>query len=70
MDVPNDLLQKALTLTPAQRVALIDNLLASLDTPDNKIDTLWIREVENRIDADQQGQLKAVTLDQILEKYK
>ena len=70
MDVPNDLLQKALTLTPAQRVALIDNLLASLDTPDKKIDTLWIQEVENRIDAYEQGQLKAVTLDQILEKYK
>ncbi len=70
MNIPNDLLQQALTLSPAQRVALIDKLLASLDVPDNEIDALWAQEVESRIDAYEQGQLKAVTLEKVLEKYK
>ena len=70
MNIPNDLLQQALTLKPSERIALIDKLLASLYTPDKEIDALWGQEVESRIDAYEQGQLKAVTLDKVLEKYK
>jgi putative addiction module component (TIGR02574 family) len=70
MEVPTKLLREVLKLTPAQRVALIDNLLASLDTPDKAIAALWAEEVEDRIDAYEQGKLKAVTLEQVLEKYK
>ena len=70
MEVPTELLREILKLTPAQRVALIDKLLASLDTPDKEIDALWGQEVEGRIDAYEQGKLKAVTLEQVLEKYK
>lgn len=70
MNIPNDLLQQALTLKPSERIALIDKLLASLYIPDKEIDALWGQEVESRIDAYEQGQLKAVTLDKVLEKYK
>jgi putative addiction module component (TIGR02574 family) len=70
MEIPIELLQKVLRLKPSQRVALVDQLIASLDTPDKEIDTLWAQEVESRIDAYEQGQLKVVTLEQVLEKYK
>ncbi len=70
MEVPTKLLREVLKLTPAQRVALIDNLLASLDIPDKVIDAVWAQEVEDRIDAYEQGKLKAITLEQVLEKYK
>jgi putative addiction module component (TIGR02574 family) len=70
MKVPSELLREVLKLTPAQRAELIDNLLLSLDTPDKVIDALWAQEVEDRIDAYEQGKLKAKTLDQVLDKYK
>ena len=69
MEVPTKLLQEVLKLTPAQRVALVDKLLSSLYTP-YKETALWGQEVESRIDAYEQGKLKAVTLEQVLEKYK
>lgn len=70
MAVSTKILKEALTLNPAQKAMLIDNLLMSLDKPDNEIEELWTKEVENRIDAYEQGKIKAVTLKTVLEKYK
>ena len=67
---PNELLKEALTLRPAQKAELIDKLLSSLDRPDKDIDELWAREVESRIDAYERGRIKAVTLENVLKKYK
>ncbi|MFZ5450937.1 MAG: addiction module protein [Thermodesulfobacteriota bacterium] len=66
----NEILKEALTLKPAQKAELIDKLLSSLDMPDKEIDELWAQEAEDRIDAYEQGQIKAVTLEKVLEKYK
>ena len=66
----NEILEKALTLNPTQKAELIDKLLASLDIPDKEMDELWAKEAENRIDAYEQGKIKAVTLEKVLEKYK
>jgi putative addiction module component (TIGR02574 family) len=66
----NEILEKALTLKPAQKAELIDKLLASLDVPDKEIDELWAGEAESRIDAYEQGKIKAVALEKVLEKYK
>jgi putative addiction module component (TIGR02574 family) len=59
MEVPTKLLREVLKLTPVQRAALIDNLLASLDTADKMIDAMWDQEVESRNDAFEQGEIKA-----------
>ncbi len=67
---PNQVLREALTLKPAQRAELIDKLLSSLDKPDKDIDELWAKEAESRIDAYEQGKIKAAALDEVLEKYK
>ncbi len=68
MEVPIELLREVLKLKPAQRVALIDQLLASLDASDKELDSQWAQEVEGRIDAYEQGKLKAIILEQVLEK--
>ena len=47
-----------------------DWLLSSLDNPDKELDELWAKEVGNRIDFYEQGKIKAVTLEEVLEKYK
>jgi len=66
----NEILKEALTLKPAQKAELIDKLLSSLDRPDKELDELWAKEAEERIEAYEQGKIKALTLEQVLEKYK
>lgn len=70
MTVPNEILEKALNLKPAQKAELIDKLLSSLDMPDKEVDELWAKEAEDRIDAYEQGKIKAIMLNRVLEKYK
>jgi len=64
-----EVLKEALTLKPAQKAELIDKLLSSLDKPDEDIDELWAEEAESRIDAYEQGKIKAVTVKKVLRKY-
>lgn len=70
MAVPDEILKAALTLRPEQKAELVDKLLSSLDGPDKEIDELWAKEAESRIDAYEQGKIKAVALEKVLEKYK
>jgi putative addiction module component (TIGR02574 family) len=67
---PNEILKEALALKPAQKAELIDKLLSSLDKPDKDIDDLWAKEAESRIDAHEQGKIKAVALEKVLRKYR
>jgi putative addiction module component (TIGR02574 family) len=60
----------ALSLPVTQRVELVELLLASLDTPDKTIDELWAKEADSRIDGFESGKIKAVSLENILSKYK
>jgi len=70
MSTPNKVLKEALALKPTEKVKLIDKLLSSLDKPDKEIDKLWRKEAESRIDAYERGEIKAVTLEKVLERYK
>ena len=70
MAAPNEILKDALNLRPAEKAELIDKLLSSLDKPDKEIDTLWAKEAEARIEAYDQGKIKALTLKEVLEKYR
>lgn len=70
MPVPEDILAKALALKPADRAELIDRLLSSLDLPDKMVEEWWAAEAEDRLSAFEQGQLKAIPLEQVLEKFK
>ena len=67
---PNEVLKEALALRPAQKAELIDRLLSALDKPDKDIDELWAKEAESRIDAYEQGKMRAVTLEKALKKYR
>lgn len=69
MATPKDLLKQALSLPPDKKVQLVDQLLSSLDEPDKAIDALWAKEAENRIDAYERGELKTVSIEEVLRKY-
>jgi putative addiction module component (TIGR02574 family) len=57
-----EVLEEALSLPPAERAELADRLLTSLDAePDSRIDKLWAQEAEDRLDAFERGEIKAVS---------
>jgi putative addiction module component (TIGR02574 family) len=68
MATTNKILEEALTLKPAEKAELIDRLLSSLDKADAEIDELWAKEAENRIDAYERGEIKAIALEKVLER--
>ncbi len=54
-------LEEALLLPPKERAEVADRLLASLDSPaSSKIAELWGKEAEDRLDAFERGEIKAI----------
>jgi putative addiction module component (TIGR02574 family) len=54
-------LKDALSLSPAERAALVELLLASLDPPARgTVDSLWAAEAEDRIDAYERGEIPTI----------
>lgn len=70
MAAPKDLIERVLSLSPTEKAELVDKLLSSLDQTDPELDKLWAKEAESRIDAYEQGRLKAVSLEKVMEKYR
>ena len=70
MTTTDNIFKETLTLRPSEKAQLIDKLISTLDKPDKEIDELWSKEAEDRIDAYDQGKLKAVSLEKVLQKYR
>jgi putative addiction module component (TIGR02574 family) len=70
MTITDNIFKEALKLTPSEKAQLIDKLISNLDKPDKEIDELWAREVEDRLDAYDQGRIKAISLERVLQKYR
>ncbi len=70
MNEPKKILDEALLLSPTDRIELVNCLLASLDSSDKEIDAVWMDEVERRIDAYERGEMKAMTIEEVMQKYK
>ena len=70
MTTTDNIFKEALMLRPSEKAQLIDKLISSLDKSDKEIDELWAKEAEDRIDAYDQGKLKAISLEKVLQKYR
>ena len=70
MTTTDNIFKEALTLKPSEKAQLIDKLISTLDKSDKEIDELWAKEAEDRIDAYDQGKIKAISLEKVLQKYK
>jgi putative addiction module component (TIGR02574 family) len=65
------ILKDALALPPNERAELLERLLVSFQSaPDSKLDELWIREAEERLDAYDRGELEAVPMEEVFERIK
>lgn len=61
----NELLEKALELKVNERSQLVDELLKSLDKPDEEIDEIWAEEADKRLESYRKGELKAIPMENI-----
>jgi putative addiction module component (TIGR02574 family) len=61
-------LEEALSLPPKERAELVERLLSSLDPPSQqRIDQLWAKEAESRVDAFERGQIQSVPAQEVFE---
>jgi putative addiction module component (TIGR02574 family) len=65
-----EILDRALGLPAVEKARIVDELLSSLNPPDEAIDVLWRKEVEDRIKAYNAGTLKSISLDEVLSRYR
>jgi putative addiction module component (TIGR02574 family) len=64
------LIERARALSPQDRIALVEDVLDSLDRIDPDIDRLWAREAGDRLAAYRRGELAAKDLGDIVAKYR
>ena len=62
-------LKEVLRLPPIERAEMVEQILASFDFPTRKhIDEAWAKEAEDRIDAYERGDIKAIPAATVFEK--
>jgi putative addiction module component (TIGR02574 family) len=64
------LIEQARALPPQDRIALVEDVLDSLDRVDPDIDRLWAREASDRLAAYRRGELAVKDLSDIVAKYR
>ena len=64
------LVEQARELSPQDRIALVEDVLDSLDQADPKIDRLWAKEAGERLAAYRRGEIRAKDLSSIIAKYR
>ena len=64
------LIEQARALPPQDRIALVEEVLNSLDRADPDIDQLWAREASDRLAAYRRGELAAKDLRDVIAKYR
>ena len=63
------ILKDALSLSPTERVTLVERLLASLDSSAREhVDVLWSQEAEDRLDAFEQGEIPTIAAKDIFDE--
>jgi putative addiction module component (TIGR02574 family) len=61
--------EEAERLSAADRVRLVEHLLATLDKPDPEVDRAWAEESERRLDAYLRGETTARDAEAVLAKH-
>ena len=61
--------EQAVRLPPVERMALVEQILDSLDEPDPTMDALWTQEADDRLAAYRRGEIRALPLSEVLAKY-
>ena len=62
--------EQARELSPDDRIALVEDVLDTLDRVDPRIDRLWAKEAEERLAAYRRGEIPAKDLGAVIAKYR
>ncbi len=64
-----ELIAEAVKLPPAERFAVIGELLHSLDRIDPELDRIWIEEAERRLQAYREGKAKGIPASDVIGEF-
>jgi putative addiction module component (TIGR02574 family) len=70
IDRNNPLIREATSLSPLDKLQLVDYLLESMDIPDTEIEKLWAEESSRRWEGYKSGEIASVSAAEVFEKYK
>ncbi len=62
-----NLVNQVLELPVSERISLAEELLKSLDQPDQELDALWANEAESRLDGYESGEVSSTPLSDVFE---
>ncbi|MCK9607434.1 MAG: addiction module protein [Methylomonas sp.] len=70
--MPNsqEIYQQARQLLPLEKLRLAERLLADLDISTPEVDSVWHDEAAKRWQAYKDGQLKTISYEAVMQKYK
>ena len=63
-----EIIEQALKLRPYEKFSLVEEVLKSLDEPDQKLDEIWVEEAEKRLKAYRKGQLNGIPMEQVFKE--
>jgi len=69
MESVKKLAEKAVALSPPERIQLVEAVLSSLDRIDVEIEKRWVAESEERYEAYRRGEIGTVDWEEIKERY-
>jgi putative addiction module component (TIGR02574 family) len=69
MQTAKQLCYQALQLPPEERMALVDQILDTLDERDSALDAQWAQEAQSRLVAYHRGEVQSIPLNQVIAKY-
>ncbi|RLA16753.1 MAG: hypothetical protein DRQ62_15760 [Gammaproteobacteria bacterium] len=70
VNTANFILNQALGLSASEYANIAEKLLVSLDSPDSKIDALWEKEADSRIEDYKKGGIETISTEKVFTKYR
>lgn len=61
----NEIIKEAINLKPQERYLIIETLIKSLNQPDEKIEQVWIKESQKRLNSYKDGKLKTLSYGEV-----
>ncbi|WP_395343757.1 addiction module protein [Ningiella sp. W23] len=68
--ISKELVNDALALSTNERVALVEQLLQSLNAPNDEINEVWAKEADARVLAYENNEISSKSFPEVLKKYK
>ena len=66
----SDLIDEAVSLPVEERARVVDSLLRSLNTPENAIDSAWLKTARQRLDDLRAGRVAAISGEAVFERIR